>query len=194
MNFLTILALLLVAAPKASAFASMQYVRAENETNNHRVGCDFETITVLLTNADVAASYNSEAVEGFAPKAFDRQAGVVQLSDPNDNSTKLGDYSFLITFLDNAFGCLSVGAYTFVNGSQITFTASCSGLPFFSITGGQGDYSGAAGYVEFRIPTADGTGNLHKIHVCRGGACCERASEDGRRRSRRLQGWQGQAY
>ena len=78
MNFLTILALLLVAAPKASAFASMQYVRAENETYNHQVRCDFETITVLLTNADVAASYNSEAVERFAPKAFDRQAGVVQ--------------------------------------------------------------------------------------------------------------------
>ena len=139
MNFLTILASLLVAAPKASAFASMQEdVRAENETNDHQfvrasgseVGCDFETVTVLLTNADVAAGQSSELVG--VPKAFDRQGGVIQLSDPNDNSTKLGDYSFLITFLDNAFGCMSVGAYTFASGSQVTFTASCSGLPFFS--------------------------------------------------------------
>jgi len=78
----------------------------------------------------------------------------------------IGDYAYLITFLNDSFGCVANGAYTFTTGDQITFTASCSGLPYFSITGGRGKYSGAEGFVEFQIPTDDGSGNFHEINIC----------------------------
>lgn len=126
---------------------------------------DCEQVKVLLTHANVAANKDeSETPDKTAIKAFDRQGGVVPLSDPNDAKTIIGDYSFLVTFLNSSFGCLSNGAYTFLTGDQITFTASCSGLPFFSITGGRGKYSGAEGFVEFLIPVEDGS--LHEINIC----------------------------
>jgi hypothetical protein len=93
-------------------------------------GLDCQKVTVLLTAADVQAGQFTE-LTGI-PKPFDRQGGVIQLSDPDDASSKIGNYSFLITFLDNSFGCIANGAYTFDNGDQVTFTAACSGLPFFS--------------------------------------------------------------
>jgi hypothetical protein len=127
---------------------------------------DCEQVKILLTNANVDAGQSSEVSAGGLPKAFDRQGGVIALSDPNDVETVIGDYTYLITFLDDFFGCVANGAYTFTTGDQITFTASCSGLPYFSITGGRGKYSGAEGFVEFQIPTDDGTGNFHEINIC----------------------------
>jgi len=117
-------------------------------------------------NARVDAGQSSAVPADGLPKAFDRQGGVVAFSDPNDAETVLGDYTYLITFLDDFFGCVANGAYTFTTGDQITFTASCSGLPYFSITGGRGKYSGAEGFVEFRIPTDDDSGHFHEINIC----------------------------
>lgn len=120
-------------------------------------------VTVLLTDEDVAAGQFTELTG--APKPFDRQGGIILLSDPDDPKTKIGKYRFLITFLDNQFGCIANGAYTFDNsGDEITFTASCAQLPFFTITGGQGKYSGAEGYVEFMISVE--RGNNHEIEIC----------------------------
>ena len=82
---------------------------------------------VLLTDEDITAGSTS-SYTGPVPKFGDQQGGVIQLSDPDDKTTKVGDYSFLITFLDDAIGCVATGAYTFPNGDQVTFAASCSGL------------------------------------------------------------------
>ena len=128
---------------------------------------------VLLTDEDITAGSTS-SYTGPVPKFGDQQGGVIQLSDPDDNTTKVGDYSFLITFLDDAIGCVATGAYTFPNGDQVTFAASCSGLvgPLgdFSITGGKGKFSGAGGYVDYMIDAIDSEGVqygfTHDIHVC----------------------------
>jgi len=126
---------------------------------------DCEHVKVLLTDANVAAGQSSETQPNELPKAFDRQGGVILLSDPNDADTIIGDYSYLITFLNNSFGCIANGAYTFLTGGdEVTFTASCSGLPFFTITGDRGKYSGAKGFVEFMIPVTDGF--THEINIC----------------------------
>jgi len=126
----------------------------------------------LLTNANVEAGQSSELTG--PPRAFDRQGGTILLLDPNgdaDTDTVIGDYSYLITFLNGIGGCIATGAYTFVSADdggnttdQVTFTASCSGIPFLSITGGQGKYSGAEGFVEFMIPVEDGY--IHEINIC----------------------------
>ena len=113
---------------------------------------DCEQVKILLTNASVDAGQSSEVPADGPPKAFDRQGGVVAFFDPNDAETMIGDYTYLITFLNNSFGCVANGAYTFTTGDQITFTASCSGLPYFSITGDRGKYSGS--------------GNFHEIYIC----------------------------
>jgi len=77
---------------------------------------------------------------------------VIPFSDPNDlEATTNGDYSFLITFLDASFGCMATGVYTWISGDQVVFTASCSGLPFFSVTGGRGRFADKTGFVEFMI-------------------------------------------
>jgi len=138
---------------------------------------DCEQVRVLLTTANVAAGQSSELTG--APKFGDRQGGSIVLLEPGLNNTMtdtiVGDYSYFITFLNGNvgnYGCLATGAYTFVSPDsgnktffdQVTFTASCSGLPFFSITGGRGKYSGAEGFVEFRIPVADGF--IHEINIC----------------------------
>ena len=130
---------------------------------------DCEQVKVLFLDANVEAAQYSTQVEGGVPKAFDSQGGVIPVSDPNDADTIIGDYSYLITFLNDAFGCIANGAYTFKDtdgDDQITFTASCSGLPFFTITGGRGKYSGAEGFVEFMIETDDKSGYLHEINIC----------------------------
>lgn len=131
---------------------------SSSEDGYHRCS----TKTVLLKNDDIAAGQFSELTG--PPKPFERQGGVIALSDPDDSSKKIGDYSNLITFLDNSFGCIATGAYTFDTGDQVTFTASCSQLPFFTITGGQGEFKGAEGFVQFMIE--DPEGFTHDITIC----------------------------
>jgi len=139
--------------------AEIELRRQANQ--NYKLDC--EQVKVLLTKANVDANQFSELTG--PPKAFDRQGGVIPLLDPNDTNTTIGDYTYLITFLNGIGGCLANGAYTFLSGGdQVTFTASCSGLPFFSITGGRGKYSGAEGFVEFMIPVEDGF--IHEINIC----------------------------
>ena len=139
--------------------AEMELLRQANQSSE----LDCEQVVVLLTNANVDAGQTRESTD--PPKTFDRIGGTILLEDPNDADTIIGDYSYLITFLNNSFGCIANGAYTFSEGvDQVTFTASCSGLPFFSITGGRGKYSGAEGFVEFMIPEGDGF--IHKINIC----------------------------
>ncbi len=80
----------------------------------------------------------------------------VPLSNPDNATEKIGSYTVLTTFLGrvdmNTFqvDCYGVGSYQFGPGHQISFVAPCSGLPYFTITGGQGDYLGAQGYIEYR--------------------------------------------
>jgi len=140
--------------------AEMELRRQANQFSE----LDCEQVVVLFTRANIEAGQTSE-VTG-PPKTFDRIGGTILLEDPKgDDNTTIADYSYLITFLDGIGGCIANGAYTFTGGGdQVTFTASCSGLPFFSITGGRGKYSGAEGFVEFMIPLGDGF--IHKINIC----------------------------
>jgi hypothetical protein len=123
---------------------------------------------VLLTSADVTANQFADGL----PAAGIRQGGTIPIRNPTNPTEVIGDYSFLITFTSafnpttRTIGCIATGAYTFALGEQITWTASCSGLPFFSITGGQGSFTDAAGFVEFMIPAP--TGFVHKINLCKG--------------------------
>ena len=100
-----------------------------------------------------------------------------QPSSPNDDSTT--------TTTQPPMGCIGVGAYTFLPVSpnvkqnhhsntpsssssvdQITFTASCQGLPYLSITGGMGAYQGAYGQVHYNLPGRLPHTKRHEIHVC----------------------------
>ncbi|CAB9497283.1 expressed unknown protein [Seminavis robusta] len=133
---------------------------------------DCKTFQVLLTTNDTAVGL----IDGF--NSFEDvdfgviQGGNVLLSNPEDENDKIGSYTVLTTFLspvnftDFTVDCYGVGAYQFGIGEQIAFVSPCSGSPFFSITGGQGEYNGATGFVEFMIPDPEGRGFLHDIHVC----------------------------
>ena len=125
-----------------------------------------KALTVFLDQSLVDANQYSE-VQGGVPQVFDRQGGVIPIgdADADDPAVIVGDYSYLITFTTPAFGCVANGAYTLDDGKdQITFTASCSGLPFFTVTGGRGKYEGADGFVQFMIPVEGG--NNHEIYLC----------------------------
>lgn len=170
-SFATLFLGLLAAASAFDMFARDEDQLAEIELVRRQAKgsskLDCEQVKILLTNERVDAGQSSEVRANGRPKAFDRQGGVIAFSDPNDADIVLGDYTYLITFLDDSFGCVANGAYTwFTTGDQITFTASCSGLPYFTITGGRGKYSGAEGFVEFRIPTDDDSGKFHEINIC----------------------------
>lgn len=124
------------------------------------------TIRVLLTEQDLkGVIYEND----LFPNAGGIQGGTVALSNPQDSSEKIGDYTYLISFLPN-MNCIATGAYTFFPSSgtrkeQVTFTASCSALPYFTITGGQGlIFRGSTGYVEFMIKVDQGY--IHEIHLC----------------------------
>jgi len=99
-----------------------------------------------------------------------KQGGKILLSDPDDESKKIGEYTVLTTFLGPLntttfeIDCYGWGAYQFGTGQQIAFVSPCAGLPYFTVTGGQGEFFGAKGYVEFMIP--DPHGSIHEIHIC----------------------------
>lgn len=117
-------------------------------------------LRVLLTDKDLKAERFDE---GVLPGA--RQGGTVTLSDPEDPSRKIGDYTFLITFLPDS-NCVAIGGYTFYDSQdEITFTATCKSLPFFTITGGKGKYMDAVGFIQFMIEVDDGF--IHEINLCR---------------------------
>jgi hypothetical protein len=112
----------------------------------------------------------------FVGEPGSSNGGQIALSDPSDPSVKVGDYSFFTQFFSTDpvrryFPCVGTGAYTFgdaIEGTprdQVTFTASCSNSPFFTITGGTGKYLGASGYVEFMIPVE--AGFRHDIYLCK---------------------------
>lgn len=131
------------------------------------------TVEVLLTKENIKAHQWLE--NNGVPAPGVRFGGSIPMIDPHDDSQEtqtIGTYTYLLTFLPNN-DCVATGSYTFTTPdkntheppSQITFTATCQALPYFSITGGQGLYSGATGSVEYQIP--DGTkGYRHAINVC----------------------------
>ncbi len=96
----------------------------------------------------------------------------VILSDPDNSARQIGRYTALSTFFRATlpYLCISYGTYTFGDDDalppkdQISFSASCENLPFFTITGGQGRYAGASGYVQYMLPHEEG--NVHEIHIC----------------------------
>jgi hypothetical protein len=62
--------------------------------------------------------------------------------------------------------CVAIGGYTFYySQDEITFTATCKSLPFFTITGGKGKYMDAVGFIQFMIEVDDGF--IHEINLCR---------------------------
>ena len=131
-----------------------------------------KTLRILLTSNDTAVGL-IDGFSDFSEIAFGTiQGGKVLISNPDDETDKIGEYTALTTFLspvnftDFAVDCYGVGSYQFGVGEQIAFASPCTGLPFFSITGGQGQYFGARGYVEFMIPDPEERGFLHDIHVC----------------------------
>ena len=130
------------------------------------------TLQVLLTKDDIQAGQWLE--NNGIPAPGVRFGGSIPLTNPDNDNEKLGTYTYLLTFLPNN-DCIATGAYIFtsdeddnddyVSPSQITFTATCQALPYFTISGGQGPYQGATGHVQYQIP--DGTrGYRHAIHVC----------------------------
>lgn len=145
----------------------------EDETSKVTNRCiHSDLIEVLLTtNHTKEGLYLQEDLT--VPGA--RQGYSVILNDPNSTGTTIGRYSALTTFYQASvrpFSCDSSGSYTFYDSEddalprdQITFSATCETLPYFTITGGQGRFEGANGYVKYRIPHEQG--NLHEIHVCK---------------------------
>mmetsp|Transcript_19189 Transcript_19189/g.44791 ORF Transcript_19189/g.44791 Transcript_19189/m.44791 type:complete len:238 (-) Transcript_19189:575-1288(-) len=135
-----------------------------------------ETLDILLTHEDTKRGITSDFGDDFSAIEFGTlQGGKVAMRHPDvavvDNV--MGEYTVLTTFLGpvamdrgSSFqvDCYGVGSYQFGSssanqdenhhgsrgGDQITFVAPCSGLPFFTITGGQGKYVGAQGFVEYR--------------------------------------------
>jgi len=131
-----------------------------------------KTLRVLLASDDVAVGL-IDGFSDFSEIGFGTlQGGKVLLSNPDDETDKIGDYTVHTTFLsafnftDSSVDCMGTGAYQFGMGEQIAFTSTCAGLPYFTITGGQGDYLGATGYVEFMIPDPAGRGFFHDLYVC----------------------------
>jgi len=131
-----------------------------------------KTFRVLLTKGDLAAGFR-DGFDDYADIDFGTiQGGKVLLSNPDNETDKIGEYTAFTTFLSPVnltnfqVDCYGSGAYQFGIGEQIAFSSPCTGLPYFSITGGQGSYSGSNGYVEFMIPDPEERGSFHEIHVC----------------------------
>ena len=101
-------------------------------------------------NARVDAGQSSAVPADGLPKAFDRQGGVVAFSDPNDAETVLGDYTYLITILDDFFRCDG-----FMQWYPVLFHHRWPRKVFWS----------CEGFAEFRIPTDDDSGNFHEINI-----------------------------
>lgn len=132
------------------------------------------TVEVLLTHENLKA--NQWLENNGIPAPGVRFGGSIPIMDPQTQDD-MGQYTYLLTFLPNN-DCVATGSYTFTTsntqeeasssslpGPQITFTATCKALPYFTITGGAGTYHGATGHVQYQIP--DGTrGYRHAIHVC----------------------------
>lgn len=133
-----------------------------------RAAC--RAIDVLLTSEDVAASIFFEGAVGPGI----RQGGSIRLRNPKDINETVGVYSYLSTFLSNStqpYQCIGTGSYVLghadvITGEkdEITFTASCTNLPFLTLTGGQGRYLGATGYSKTMVPHAEGF--VHEIYLC----------------------------
>jgi len=127
-------------------------------------------ISVLLTTEDTEKGF-IDGFNDYSEIAFGTiQGGTVRLSNPENSQETVGEYTALTTFLGSfdaktfEVDCADAGAYQFGPGEQIAFSATCAGLPYFTITGGQGRYFGAYGHVEFMIPHPEGF--VHEIHVC----------------------------
>jgi hypothetical protein len=116
-----------------------------------------------MTNADLAKYRFNEGPAAL----WIRSGGTVPLRDPASREV-IGDYSFLLTYtyVDATAGkkeYISQGAYT-LSAGQITTTSSSSGSGG-SITGGNGDYTDAGGYVTSASVT---DGWAFTFHLCKG--------------------------
>lgn len=134
--------------------------------NKDEAAADCQQITTIFNLTIV--NQNTVFVPSGPIAPGTRQLGSFSIFDPVNTTVAIGTYEFMTTFLNSNLtdlGCIGVGSYTLGRSGQITFTASCKTLPFFSITGGYDDFQGAYGFVEFNIPIADGV-RLHKINVC----------------------------
>ncbi|CAB9529911.1 expressed unknown protein [Seminavis robusta] len=138
--------------------------------NNNNNSC--KTLRVLLTTNDIASGLNDGFTDYSEIRFGTIQGGTVLLSNPDDETDKIGAYTVLTTFLspynytDSSVDCIGTGSYQFGLGKQISFSSTCASLPYFTITGGQGEYHGATGFVEFMIPDPDKRGYFHDIRVC----------------------------
>lgn len=159
----------------------------QQQQNDESSTLHCEVVHIYLTQADISAHQFLE--NNGIPAPGVRFGGSIPARTSSSASTRNDEssdkstldavtYNYLLTFL-SASDCLATGAYTFAAAAaaassddasttrdQITFTATCNALPYFTITGGQGRYAHATGHVQYQIPLAEDGGYRHEIHVC----------------------------
>lgn len=143
---------------------------------------------VLLTHDDSQKHIHSSFDTPQEIQFGSLQGGTIPLqSSASDNTNSIiGSYTFLNTFLGPVtdlqtmqVDCFGAGTYTFLQNdnhnedttssplqNSLSFAASCEHLPYLTITGGQGHYENATGYIQHRIPDSLQRGWLHEVHVC----------------------------
>ena len=166
-------------------------MKTHNNTPSTSSSC--RVFQVLLTHEDSKKHIHSSFETPQEIQFGSLQGGTIPLrssasdNNTNDTNTIIGSYTFLNTFLGPVTNlqtmqvdCFGAGTYTFFQNDNnnhsknnnedttstdsISFAASCEHLPYLTITGGQGRYTNATGYIQYRIP--DPRGWLHEVHVC----------------------------
>jgi hypothetical protein len=167
------IAVAIVHEPTSSYLLSLyRSIRMKQGHNDKRLG-HCQVMSVFLAEDKVGDGMFVEGPFRGAPGSV--FGGQIAIADASNPSVIVGDYSFFVKFLKtdpstSYYPSVGNGAYTFgVNDGQsprdqITWTSSSSNSPFLTITGGQGKYLGAKGYVKIKVPAPGGF--IHEIYLC----------------------------
>lgn len=146
------------------------------DSNDEAGDNDCELMSIYLKTEDIQA--NTYLAGSFIGETGSFYGGQYPMYDSESFDNRIGDYEFATNFLNVDFAtnnvqCVGNGSYTFgeavgfeVRRAQITWTATCANSPFFTITGGQKEYSGAKGYSVFDRQLDGGLGSRHDIYLC----------------------------
>lgn len=146
---------------------------------------DCELTYIYLKSEEIDANIYLEGPFIGAPGSF--YGGQIPMYDSPAFTNKIGEYEFATKFLKvdfstGLFSCVGSGSYTFGDPSfayipgasnptpdqrrgQIMWTATCSNAPFFTITGGQKEFSNAKGFTVFDRSVEGGS--RHDIYLCK---------------------------